>query len=252
MSGLEDENATLCTELSSMKSTVEQLTDKMDDLENRSRRNNLRVVGLPETILMKDLQRFCELDLPHALGIDRSCRVERAHRIGRNDPARTSSRNDGNLPPRQVIMRFLDYNDKVDIIRSFRRRAEPLMLKGSKVLLFEDFSAEVAGRRRAFSSICSRLYRQKIRFRLLYPATLLVSPEGTSSQTFHTVAEAEQALPLFLRMEPHGDSSSPIPRKKPLQGAKLDGKGMTPRSRSSQAPPKDQRPPRRADRANAT
>lgn len=41
--------------------------DKLEDLENRSRRNNLRLVGLPETVVMKDLQALCEKDLSQAL-----------------------------------------------------------------------------------------------------------------------------------------------------------------------------------------
>lgn len=117
----------------------------MEDLENR---NNYRLMGLPENVPMKDLQTLCETDLPRALGVDRRCHVERAHRIGQDAPHRTPSKDGRDKLPRQVIMCFLDFNDKTDILKAFRRRNTTLELKGAKILLFEDFSADVAGHRR--------------------------------------------------------------------------------------------------------
>lgn len=45
----------------------------MEDLENRSRHNNLRLVGLPETVKMAELHRLCEAELPTALGLNLNC-----------------------------------------------------------------------------------------------------------------------------------------------------------------------------------
>lgn len=139
VSGLEDENSTLTTKLGAMSSTMTQVTEKLEDLENRSRRNNWRLVGLSEAVSQAELQTICETELPRALGIQRSCRVERAHRTGRSDAAQGRSGKDSNRPPRQVIMRFLDYNDKVDLLREFRKRKDPLKIRGDKVLMFERF-----------------------------------------------------------------------------------------------------------------
>lgn len=41
-------------------------------------------------------------------------------------------------------MKFLDYNNKQDILRAFRKRGGPLELRGTKLLPFEDFSSDVA------------------------------------------------------------------------------------------------------------
>lgn len=81
----------------------------MENLENRLFRNNLRMVGLPESILMKALQNICETDLQQALGFSHHCRVERAHRIGKVDTNRSHSMDD-DYPP--LSMRFLDYKTK--------------------------------------------------------------------------------------------------------------------------------------------
>lgn len=48
ISGAEDEIVQLQAHTSSLASQVKKLTDKVDDMENRNRRNNLRLVGLQE------------------------------------------------------------------------------------------------------------------------------------------------------------------------------------------------------------
>lgn len=65
---------------------VQLLTDKLDDLENRSRRNNIRIVGLPEQYKASELKDICEQTIPKALGIKTTCTVERAHRLGQINP----------------------------------------------------------------------------------------------------------------------------------------------------------------------
>lgn len=251
VSSLEDENAAMSSKLCSMVSNMSQITNKLEDLENRSRRNNLRMVGLPESILMQDLQKMCEIDLPRKLGMNHPCRVERAHRIGRDDSNRSRSGDSDRPTPRQVIMRFLDYNDKQDIIRSFRKRSTPLMMKGTKILLFEDFSADVARRRREYSAVCS-LYERKVRFRIIYPATLLVTPDGKPPQKFTSATEAEKVMTSLLASSQRNTDDYPSRTKSRRQGTRPEGSPPTSSSRSSPVSPKDQRQSRRADPENST
>lgn len=74
-----DENNSLSTKLLSLESKMAQMGGKMEDLQNKSLCNNLRLLGLPVTITARDLHQLCETELPQALGINRHCRVERAH-----------------------------------------------------------------------------------------------------------------------------------------------------------------------------
>ena len=48
ISDVEDDVNKLTSKVSTLESTVKSLADKVDDLECRSRRNNVRLVGLPE------------------------------------------------------------------------------------------------------------------------------------------------------------------------------------------------------------
>lgn len=56
-----------CTE--ALEKTIQYMAEKIYDLENGSWRNNLRILGLPETYKMADLQRLCTEAIPKALGI---------------------------------------------------------------------------------------------------------------------------------------------------------------------------------------
>lgn len=109
VSSLKDENNSLSMKFLSLESKMAQLGEKMEDLENRSQRNNLRLVSLPEIITARDLHPLCETEL---LGRNHHCRVERAHRLGQATSHNVSPSNRKKRPPRQVIMHFLDYNDK--------------------------------------------------------------------------------------------------------------------------------------------
>lgn len=85
---------------------------------------------------MADLHLLCEVDLPRALalGLNHSCRVERAYRIGRDTSFRGADMADAALQPRQIIIRFLDFNDKMEILRAYRKKEMKLQLRGAKIL----------------------------------------------------------------------------------------------------------------------
>lgn len=69
--------------------------------------------------------------------------MERAHRVGPlKEPKKLTSSNTNQIP-RQIICKYFCYSDKEDILRVYRLRREPLIIRGFKVLLFADYSAEV-------------------------------------------------------------------------------------------------------------
>lgn len=79
-----------CASLHTLKVRVKALKSRAEDSGNRSRRNNLRVVGLPEGAERKDPTAFTET-LPSTLLPQAQFFVERAHRMppGRNQPGAT-------------------------------------------------------------------------------------------------------------------------------------------------------------------
>lgn len=83
---------------------------KIDDLENRSRRSNLLVYGVPEEADENPEtleQTISEQILKNILKI-KPVPIERIHRIGKQDAQKT----------RPVILKLLDFQDKVTIFRN--------------------------------------------------------------------------------------------------------------------------------------
>lgn len=149
---------------------IQALLDKAENLENKSRRSSLRIIGLPESYTANSLLTLCERTIPTALGLKRHCIVERAHRLGPQNSDRNS--------PRPVLAKFLNYQDQASILQQFKK-AGHLEIAVVLLLVFADYSQEVSRKRKAFSPICAALHNKQIRFMLLYPAILNVhSPLG--------------------------------------------------------------------------
>ncbi len=84
-----------------LRNQLERLTEKMTDMEDRSRRNNVRLVGLPEGVECSDVAGFLRVNLskwiPSLKG--RNIEIDRAHRV--YDVRKNSDR------PRTLIFRVL-------------------------------------------------------------------------------------------------------------------------------------------------
>ncbi len=85
-----------------LRNQLERLTEEMADIEDRSRRNNVRLVGLPEGAEGSNAAGFLKVNLskwiPSLKG--RDIEIDRAHRV--YDGGRVSDR------PRTLIFRVLD------------------------------------------------------------------------------------------------------------------------------------------------
>lgn len=151
------------------------LKGKLDDLENRSRRSNLRVVGIPENLEGSDPVKFMTEFFDEVLGTDffpRPLVLSRGHRVGRKPSGVSGAKQ---TRPRTFLVCFHSFQDKQRIIN---RRKQELYFRGHRVFFYEDFSAELGKKRAAFKEVKSLLYGKGVRFGLLYPAQLRVMHEG--------------------------------------------------------------------------
>lgn len=153
------------------------LTRKLDDLENRSRRSNLRMVNLPEKVENPDAVAFLEKWLPETLGPETFPTppiIERAHRLpGRPHPNRSS--------PRVLIMKFLNFQDKVRVMRAARSKGR-IMYGEREIKFFPDLSAELLRLRRRFDGVKQRLRSLNITYGLVYPAKLRLTVNGQTRE----------------------------------------------------------------------
>lgn len=168
-----------------MQSENEMLRLKVTDLEARSRRQNIKIVGLPEKIENGHPTEFLAKFIPELLGADnfpKPLEVDRAHRLGRR-----LSEND--VHPRVMIARIHHFQLKEKILQLARQQF-PLRYNGKAVHFFPDYPAEVMKQRQAFDPVRKRLRDAGVRSGFIYPARLRVSSD-TMDRVFSSPQDAE-------------------------------------------------------------
>ena len=188
ISGAEDEMVQLRTLTKTLQIQVKALTERADDMENRSRRNNLRLVGLSENEEGRDACTFLEKWIPSVPGLKTSTTLalERAHRIG----PQPRNVNNSTPPPRTLIMKFLNYKQKEEVLRAAKVKGT-FKYKEYTIRLFPDVSAETHKKQRAYDGIRQKLREKGIdKHRIIFPSRLLLT-HREQSILFNTPAEVE-------------------------------------------------------------
>lgn len=175
-----EHTASICT----LQMKVRALEYKVDNAENRNRRNNLHIVGMPEgaegknpTVFVEELLR----GLLPAAQFSPYFTVECAHRIP-PVPGLPGSN------PRTLIFRLLNFRDRDEILRIARRAGE-LKYQNATLMFFPDFSLETQKLRRSFDQVKVGLQAQNIKYSILFPAKLRVQ-EGETGKFFTAPCDA--------------------------------------------------------------
>ncbi|KAK7878215.1 hypothetical protein WMY93_031167 [Mugilogobius chulae] len=154
----------------SLKNDHRKLRDKYVDLENRERRQNLRVVGIAEGAEAGNPIRFMTEFFPDVLGKDHfesPIVIDRAHRTLAPKPRAGDK-------PRAMVIRLHYYSDKEKILQLSRNKGR-LSYNGSQVHIFPDMSAEVSKMRASFNPVKRKLRDAGVVYSLFYPAKLIVT-----------------------------------------------------------------------------
>lgn len=173
----------LRADVSKLTATVDSLSKKCEDLESRSRWNNIRLVGLPEGTEGPRPTEFTAQLLQDTLGLDDKPMLDRAHRTLRAKPK------DGE-PPRPLVIRVNLFQVRNHILRR-AGEASPLSYMGRRISIYPDFTPAVAKKRAAFASVKKVLHScPNVKFGLLYPATLRITLPGGQTHRFEDPALA--------------------------------------------------------------
>uniref|UniRef100_A0A3Q0SYH9 L1 transposable element RRM domain-containing protein n=1 Tax=Amphilophus citrinellus TaxID=61819 RepID=A0A3Q0SYH9_AMPCI len=158
---------------------------KLNDLEGRSRRCNIRVLGIKEGEEQGRPTDFITRLIPEVLGKDnfaKPVKIDRAHRSLRPKPQPDER-------PRAIIARIHNARDVANILRLSRLHS-PLMYNGARVSIFPDYTAEVVSQRMAYNNVRKKLTEAGAKCSLPYPAKLQVVHNNTV-KTFLSPAEAD-------------------------------------------------------------
>lgn len=163
--------AELQTHSSVQATALKETRRHLEDLDNRGRRNNIRIRGLPEAEGREDLQLILESifnklrDVPLTTPI----KLDRVHRALRPKSASTQ--------PRDVICCVHDYMVK-EAIMAKARTLRHVDFEGSQIQLYPDLSWLTLQKRRCLKPLLAVLKEHELPYRWGFPFALLVAKNG--------------------------------------------------------------------------
>lgn len=184
----EERSRALETTCAMLTESNAKLFSKVVDLESRSRRNNIRIIGLPESIEGPRPSIFFSDLLVEVLGnevLESPPECDRAHR-SLTDKPKPGQR------PRPVIIRLHKFQQKDKIIRQARARRGKLQYRGTPIAIYEDYAPEVVEQRSKYKEVLSELYKLGLKPSLSFPARLTIVTKEGNRRRFATVAEAKE------------------------------------------------------------
>ncbi|KAK1904349.1 LINE-1 retrotransposable element ORF1 protein [Dissostichus eleginoides] len=199
LNGMETRLQTVESTCTALSRENESLKFKVDDLENRSRRNNIRITGVPEKVEGPQPTAFMELFLAETFGAEAfpsPPAVDRAHRV-------TTARKTQSDTPRPFIAWIHNFQTKERILK-LAREAGPLSFRGGNIHIFPDYSVEVSKKRATYAAVKSELRNAGLEYRMFFPAKLQVTDKNGQKLIFFSPGEVSS----FLHSSRSGASSS--------------------------------------------
>ena len=167
------------------RTEVEVLKEKIDDLENRSKRNNVVIWGVPEGS-EKDfasMEEFIEVELlQRHMRLERKIEVMRAHRSSfRRNPSENET-----PKPRPIHVYMLRYTDKVNLLKLAASKLKDNKYKESMIFISDDVSKSIRDDRSKLRKNYLQEFkaRPEVQFAFIpwsVPARILYKEEGTNS-----------------------------------------------------------------------
>lgn len=157
------------------------MNDKLVDLESRSRRNNLRIYGVPEGKEGRSVSEFVanllikQLKLPEGT----EPQIQRAHRA-------LAPRPPHNAAPRSIIVNFLQSNTKEMVLRkAWEQKVE---MEGKRLYFDNDYASDVIEKRKAYGPLKAALKQKGVRFQTPFTKMRIFWDSGV--RTYQNADEA--------------------------------------------------------------
>ncbi|KAJ1107441.1 hypothetical protein NDU88_004831 [Pleurodeles waltl] len=163
------------------------LRSKLTDMEDRSRRDIIRLLGLPENEEGTDMQAFLGSTLPKLTSLDFDPRLEfqRAQRVGPKHSDKSSR-------PRPIIACLLRHNQTRQILQAAGSQG-PFRIGQHDIRITADYSKDTNKRRKAFLALRPGLHQLEMKYGLFDPARMWVTKNRVSKDFYNP-----EELRLFL------------------------------------------------------
>uniref|UniRef100_A0A803K9I3 L1 transposable element RRM domain-containing protein n=1 Tax=Xenopus tropicalis TaxID=8364 RepID=A0A803K9I3_XENTR len=151
---------------------IDELERQMEDFENRSRRINIRIRGIPETVTQGELKGSLQQIFNNILSKDlnNEIKMDRYHRVAKTKNAPPDS-------PRDVLCALHDYTTKETILMK-AREMKNITFEDSRIILFQDLSWRTLNKRRQLKPLTDLLKEKGIQFKWGFPFSLSVRNNG--------------------------------------------------------------------------
>ncbi|KAJ1203351.1 hypothetical protein NDU88_007138 [Pleurodeles waltl] len=139
-------------------------------MEDRSRRENIRLLGIPVNEEGTDMQAFLEastLSKLTSLEFNPPQEFQRAHRVG-------LKRSDKSSKPRPIIACLLRHNQIRQILQAARSLG-PFRVDQHDIQITADYSKETNERRKAFLALRPQHHQLEMKYGLFDPARMWVT-----------------------------------------------------------------------------
>lgn len=159
--------------------------EKLTDLEGRSRRNNIRIYGVPEEKEGNSVSEFVEqlLKTELALPADTKLHIQRAHRALARKPER-------NVPPRSIVVNFLEFITKEMVLK--KAWGKKIIIEERRLSFDHDYATEVVQKRKAYAGIKRVLKEKGVRFQT--PLDRMRIHWDSGVRTYDSARDAAQEL----------------------------------------------------------
>uniref|UniRef100_A0A5F8GDP0 L1 transposable element RRM domain-containing protein n=1 Tax=Monodelphis domestica TaxID=13616 RepID=A0A5F8GDP0_MONDO len=160
--------------INELEENIKYLTDKVTDQGNRGRRDNLRIIVLPEKpeINKKNLndilQEIIEENCPNVLEQGGKIEIERVHKA-------PSILNPQKTTPRNVITKFKSFQSKEKILQEAKKRS--FRYRGAPISITHDLAASMLRDHKAWNMI-RKARELGLQPRINYPSKLIISFQG--------------------------------------------------------------------------
>ncbi|KAJ1151311.1 hypothetical protein NDU88_004094 [Pleurodeles waltl] len=178
-SDLEDTKTKMDKELLLLHASTSSMRKTIADLEDRNRRGDLRLFGLPQDSETKEDSlhqciSFLETWIPKITGLqfDEKFELEIAQRVP------SFKQHYGPLPkPRPEVFRPLRFQHMESILL-YMCKNNPINWNGSRIYISQDYSKTTVDTRKGFLGLRSRIKDMKIQFSFAGPAKFRIIVEG--------------------------------------------------------------------------
>lgn len=153
-----------------LEEEVHRLSNKVLDLEDRSRRNNIRLRGVPESITPDQLNQFLTdfmaIAMPHRSS--QELLIDRIHRLPKHLSPQTL---------RETIARIHLFTTKEEFLKILRSQPE-LPDRFRNLSIFPDLSAAAMLKIKKFSVYTKILRDADILYKWVFPVKLIIIKDG--------------------------------------------------------------------------